>query len=413
MRVPKVPHLSRVKRPVRIAIGVALTTLAVAYILLKIDVHQTWDVLKSADLWWFALACTIMIVTVVPMALRWKWLLAAQAIRDHLPWLTRSYFVSYTAGQILPTSIGGDAVRIFESAKRHPGRSGDLTAIVLARAGARRRRHGAARRGRLRARARPLRRQRVPVARGSVRLRDDPPHRAVLLALGAPAARPRAPPARPAPARAPATRVLRRHPPLPGPSGAAAEGVPVHDRDPGGANPRDLGLVQGSRDRARPAHLLRDGAAVLPRPARAVHAQRVRGAGGVLRQLPRLGRRRRRPGVRGGLPLLPRHGRSRAARSGDPALGIGAQAGGSPRSNMAEAAQPSSSPRTTHCRGSSSVSRASPVRRPSSSTTPRATARSRSCASASPACAWSSRRTSVSLPAGRGVSRRSPRAAGR
>ena len=125
------PRLSRVKRPLRIAIGLVLTALAFAYILLKIDVGQTWDVLTSANLWWFALAVTIMIITVVPMALRWKWLLAAQGIHDRLAWLTRAYFVSYTAGQILPTSIGGDAVRIFETAKRHPGRSGDLTAIVL------------------------------------------------------------------------------------------------------------------------------------------------------------------------------------------------------------------------------------------------------------------------------------------
>jgi len=116
---------------VRIAIGLVLTTLAVAYILLKIDVRKTWDVLTSANLWWFALAVTIMIVTALPMALRWQWLLLAQGIRDRFWWLTRAYFVSYTAGQILPTSIGGDAVRIFEIAKRHPGRSGDLTAIVL------------------------------------------------------------------------------------------------------------------------------------------------------------------------------------------------------------------------------------------------------------------------------------------
>ena len=131
MKTPKVPRLSHVKRPVRIAIGVGLTTLAVAYILLKIDVRKTLDVLASANLWWFALAVTIMVVTVLPMALRWQWLLAAQAIIDRFWWLTRAYFVSYTAGQILPTSIGGDAVRIFETAKRHPGRSGDLTAIVL------------------------------------------------------------------------------------------------------------------------------------------------------------------------------------------------------------------------------------------------------------------------------------------
>ena len=128
---PKVPRLSHVKRPVRIAIGLALTSLAVAYILLKIDVGKTWDILTSANLWWLALSVTIMIVTALPMALRWQWLLAAQGIRDRFAWLTRSYFVSYTAGQILPTSIGGDAVRIFETAKRHPGRSGDLTAIIL------------------------------------------------------------------------------------------------------------------------------------------------------------------------------------------------------------------------------------------------------------------------------------------
>ena len=125
------PRLSHVKRPLRIAIGVTLTTLALAYILLKIDIQQTWDVLTSASIWWFGLAVTIMIVTVLPMASRWKWLLAAQGIVDRFWWLTRAYFVSYTAGQILPTSIGGDAVRVFETSKRHPGRAGAITAIVI------------------------------------------------------------------------------------------------------------------------------------------------------------------------------------------------------------------------------------------------------------------------------------------
>ena len=131
MKTPRVPRISHVKRPLRILIGVTLTALATAYILLKIDLEQTWETLKSANLWWFGLAVTIMIVTALPMALRWKWLLAAQGVIERYWWLTRAYFVSYTAGQILPTSIGGDAVRIFEIAKRHPGRSGDLTAIVV------------------------------------------------------------------------------------------------------------------------------------------------------------------------------------------------------------------------------------------------------------------------------------------
>jgi dTDP-4-amino-4,6-dideoxygalactose transaminase len=44
-----VPRLSRVKRPLRISSGHA-DDARVAYILLKIDIHQTWEVLKSADL---------------------------------------------------------------------------------------------------------------------------------------------------------------------------------------------------------------------------------------------------------------------------------------------------------------------------------------------------------------------------
>ncbi len=119
------------RRSVRIGATVALTTAAVAYLVWKIDIHQTVDVLLAADPWWFALSVTIMVVTVFPMAMRWQWLLAAQRIVDRLRWLSRAYFVSYTAGQILPTSIGGDAMRIFETSRRHPGRTADITAIVL------------------------------------------------------------------------------------------------------------------------------------------------------------------------------------------------------------------------------------------------------------------------------------------
>jgi hypothetical protein len=117
-------------RRTRVLGTIALTTFAVAYLVWKIDLGTTVDVLVAASPWWFAAAVVIMVGTVPLMAVRWRRLLAAQGIDDGLAWLTRSYFVSYTAGQILPTAIGGDAVRVVESARRHPGRTGDLTAIV-------------------------------------------------------------------------------------------------------------------------------------------------------------------------------------------------------------------------------------------------------------------------------------------
>ena len=119
------------KRPLRVVATLLLTGLAVAYLVWKTDVGQTADVLAATDLAWFGLSVAIMILTALPMALRWQWLLAARGMRDTFLWLTRAYFVSYAASQVLPTSIGGDAVRVVETSRRHPGRVGDLTAIVL------------------------------------------------------------------------------------------------------------------------------------------------------------------------------------------------------------------------------------------------------------------------------------------
>jgi uncharacterized protein (TIRG00374 family) len=108
-----------------------LTAAAIAYLIWKIELSTTLDVLADTDLAWFVLAVTIMIVTVPVLALRWGWLLAAHDIHERVPWLTRAYFVAYTAGQVLPTSLGGDAVRVVETTRRHPGRATVVTGTVL------------------------------------------------------------------------------------------------------------------------------------------------------------------------------------------------------------------------------------------------------------------------------------------
>jgi glycosyltransferase 2 family protein len=118
-------------RRLRVALTLVVTGLCTAYLVWKIDLAQTVDVLADADPGWFLLAFALMTVTLWPMAWRWQWLLRARGVEDRLGWLTRAYFVSYAAGQILPTSVGGDAVRIFETAKRHPGHGGTSAASVL------------------------------------------------------------------------------------------------------------------------------------------------------------------------------------------------------------------------------------------------------------------------------------------
>ena len=306
-----------------------------------------------------------MIGTALPMALRWQWLMRAQGMEDTFAWLTRAYFVSYTASQVLPTSIGGDAMRVYETARRHPGphrrRHGDHPP----RTRPRRRGHRAARRDRLRARARHLRRRRLPVARGGVRARHARPDLPLLRALG----------------EAACSTGLRRSSAglrVEQPLRALYDGV-HHFRGHAGlllgvflfttaiqavrilsiwAAGRAVGIDLGPQD------LLRDGTALLPRPPRPVHAQRDRGARGVLRQLPRKRRCPGRPGLCGRLPVLPRHDRPGVAGRRDPALGGLPRRRAADGSSMADVGRvpPASSSPTTRCRGSSGASRASSAR---------------------------------------------------
>jgi uncharacterized protein (TIRG00374 family) len=119
------------KRLLRLAATLVVTGLCTAYLVWKIDLSRTAHLLAHAHVAYFLGAVAIMVGSVWPMAWRWQRLLEARGIHDRLSWLVRAYFVAYTAGQVLPTAVGGDAVRIYETARRHTGRGGQVAGSVL------------------------------------------------------------------------------------------------------------------------------------------------------------------------------------------------------------------------------------------------------------------------------------------
>jgi hypothetical protein len=108
-----------------------VTGLCALYIVWQIDVSRAVRELGNARYGYFAAAVAIMVLSVWPMAWRWQRLLAARGIEERLAWLVRAYFVGYSAGQVLPTALGGDATRIFETTRRHPGSGGPVAGSVL------------------------------------------------------------------------------------------------------------------------------------------------------------------------------------------------------------------------------------------------------------------------------------------
>ena len=115
----------------RLAATLAVSALAIGYIVFKINIGQTLHILGSADPAWVAVSAFLILVTILPMTWRWQRLLVVRGIREGFGWLARAYFVSYAVGQVLPTSVGGDASRIYETSRRHPGQITPITGSVL------------------------------------------------------------------------------------------------------------------------------------------------------------------------------------------------------------------------------------------------------------------------------------------
>src|SRR5207253_8650542 len=200
-----------------------------------------------------------------------------------------------------------------------------------ARARARRSRDARPRRRRLRARRGPLLGRRLPLGRARVR-RSERDGRVRALLDPPPSAHPQAAATASPPAhRVRPARRLPRTPRVREETEGAWLGVRAHGRRSGCARARDLVRRQGRRRRPFAAAVLRDGAPAVSRDARAVHNQRARRAGIVLRELSRGTRGFCRPCVLGGLSLLCRHRGGRSSRSGDPGLGgsTDARGGGS------------------------------------------------------------------------------------
>ena len=105
--------------------------LCVGYILWKIDLRRTGEILGHARPLPLAAAVAIWLLAVWPLAWRWQRLLRARGVFAPLGWLVRTYFVSYGAGQLLPTSLGGDATRIYSGTRRYRGEAPAIVGSVL------------------------------------------------------------------------------------------------------------------------------------------------------------------------------------------------------------------------------------------------------------------------------------------
>lgn len=105
-----------------------------AVILYRMDLSKFTDLVKEAKALYLVIALGLIIADLVLAAYRWQRLLTALEISVPLPTLTSSYFVGLFFNNFLPTSMGGDMVRIYDVAQYSDRPSASAASVVAERA---------------------------------------------------------------------------------------------------------------------------------------------------------------------------------------------------------------------------------------------------------------------------------------
>lgn len=125
------PPPSPARRALVLALKIVVSVGLLALLLSRSDVPRVWSYVRTASLGWLAASLGLYLLMILASAWRWGLLLDAQGVAVPTRTLTGSFLVATFFNNFLPSNIGGDVIRIADTA----GAAGSKTlaaAIVLA-----------------------------------------------------------------------------------------------------------------------------------------------------------------------------------------------------------------------------------------------------------------------------------------
>jgi hypothetical protein len=103
------------------------------FIFSNLDLPAFFKAISQANPWWLLAALGMMMTGVLIRAYRWQILLDAIGVAVPLGELTSIYFIGFLFNNLLPSGLGGDAMRMLELS-RHSKRGSDaVTSVVVDR----------------------------------------------------------------------------------------------------------------------------------------------------------------------------------------------------------------------------------------------------------------------------------------
>jgi uncharacterized membrane protein YbhN (UPF0104 family) len=127
------PRPSRARSLAVSAIKAAVSIGLLAVLFSRVDFARLWSVARQASPMWLAAALGLYLLMVLASVLRWGILLRAQHVRLPYSFLTQSFLVATFFNNFLPSNIGGDVVRIRDTAKAAGSKTLATTVVLIDR----------------------------------------------------------------------------------------------------------------------------------------------------------------------------------------------------------------------------------------------------------------------------------------
>jgi len=125
-------HLAA-RRHLLIVLKVTVSLALLAILFSRIDAARLWATARRASLVWLSAALAVYFVNVLVSTWRWHLLLDAQAVTMRRRTLLGSFLVATFFNNFLPSNIGGDVIRIRDSAKEARSKTLATTVILVDR----------------------------------------------------------------------------------------------------------------------------------------------------------------------------------------------------------------------------------------------------------------------------------------
>jgi uncharacterized membrane protein YbhN (UPF0104 family) len=127
------PHVSPVRRYVLLALKISISLALLAWLFARIDIRALWSTARGASIGWLSAALLVYAVNVLAGTWRWQRLLRTQHIEIAPRALLGSFLVANFFSNFLPSNIGGDVVRISDTAKAAQSKTLATTVVLVDR----------------------------------------------------------------------------------------------------------------------------------------------------------------------------------------------------------------------------------------------------------------------------------------